>query len=111
MTSKYKTSFIRGRGGNVLEKGTDLTIKIAGSPVYIIGRLFRRTSRGMTMIQIEQSGSRQNPRKGQIKFEMKVRERGRIKPMPAGKYRVSTYAYFKNLGGKRWGDSFEIVDV
>ena len=107
--SRRSTNFDRGVGGNVLPHGANLTITIADNPTYIIGRLFKRTWWGKRMIQIEQTGTKQNPQNDSITFEMKERRRGETVPMPPGKYRVSTYAYFPGLGGKRWGDNFEVV--
>jgi len=61
------------------------------------------------LIQIEQTGSLNNPEKDQIKFEMARFTKGTLEHMPKGKYRVSCYAYFSGTGGKRWGDNFEIA--
>ena len=109
MVTKYNPNFIRGTSGNILEEGEDLVIKIDGNPVYIIGQLFKRKSFfRKNLIQIEQTGSRQNPQKDKITFEMKVRTPDGIKPMLPGKYKVVTYAYLPGTGGKRWADNFEI---
>lgn len=108
MVSKYRPNFEKGLGGNILPVGKDLVINVDGNPVYIIGQLFKRRFFWNQMIQIEQTGSRQNPEKDKITFEMKLRTSDGIKPMPAGKYRVITYAYIPGLGGKRWKDNFEI---
>lgn len=108
--SRYHPNFIKGANGNVLKSGDDLIIKIDGSPTYILGRLFVRQRFGRKkLIQIEQTGSPNNPEKDQITFEMTRFTKGNLEHMPKGKYRVSCYAYFPGIGGKRWGDNFEIV--
>ncbi len=109
MASRRSTNFHQGVRGNSLHAGQDLTITVKGSPVYIIGRLFKRTFYGKKLIQIEQTGSRQNPEKNSITFEMKERKGGKTVDMPPGKYTVSNYAYFSGMGGKRWVDDFEII--
>jgi len=107
--TERSTNFEKGESGNVLKQGTNLNITVDGNPKYIIGRLFKDTPHGMQMIQIEQSGSRQNPSLNTITFEMKQRQIGEIVPLTLGKYRVSNYAYFSGEGGKRWEDDFEII--
>lgn len=109
MATKYHPNFTSGKYGNILEPGKKLIIKIDGNPQYILGRLFcyQRFWR-KKLIQIEQTGSYNNPEKNQIKFEMFRYTKGMLEEMPKGKYRVSVYAYFSNIGGKRWGDNFEI---
>ena len=108
MVSKYKPNFERGPGGNILPIGKDLVINIDGRPMYIIGQLFRRKFFWWTLIQIEQTGTKQNPENDKITLEMKVRTPDGIMPMPRGKYRVITFAYLPGIGGKRWKDNFEI---
>lgn len=108
MTSRRSTNFHRGKKGNALQVGEDLTIKIAKKPLYVIGRLFKRTIFGNKLIQIEQTGTIGNPSKDSITFELKERFKGKTLPMKIGKYRVTTYAYFTGEGGKRWKDNFEI---
>ena len=103
-------NFVKGKKGHKLPAGQDLIIKIDGEPLYILGRLFARKKFGRKkLIQIEQTGSANNPKKDQIKFEMFRYTKGVDEEMPNGKYRVSCYAYFPGLGGKRWGDNFEIT--
>ena len=110
MATKYHPNFIQGVGGNILKPGDDLIIKVDGNPLYILGRLFVRKSFGRKkLIQIEQTGSPNNPEKNQIKFEMSRFTKGNLEHMPKGHYRVSCYAYFSGTGGKRWGDNFEIA--
>ena len=109
MASRRSTNFHEDARGNALHFGEDLTIKVAGNPVYIIGRLFKRTLFGKKLIQIEQTGSKQNPEKDSITFEMKERKNGVTQPMPRGKYTVTNYAYFTGEGGRMWSDKFEIV--
>ena len=108
MPSRYSTNLHREPSGNKLLEGEDLTVTIAGDPVYVIGRLFERHLFRKKLIQIEQTGHKRNPSKNSITFEMVENKGGVIHPMPPGKYRVTAYAYFKGLGGKRWGDNFEI---
>lgn len=109
MATKYHPNFVRGIGGNKLPQNTDLVIKIDGNPLYILGRLFVRSSWfRWKLIQIEQTGSPQNPQHDQITFEMVSYSKGEFKPMPPGKYKVSTYTYLTGIGGKRWTDEFEI---
>jgi len=107
MTTRI-TNFHKGKG-NSLKVGENLTIAIAEKPLYIIGRLFKRGIFRSKLIQIEQTGTRQNPNSDSITFEMKERSQGNTLPMEPGKYTVSTYAYFSGVGGKRWKDKFEIV--
>lgn len=108
--SRYKPEFRKGEDGNVLDHGKDLVINVSGNPLYVIGQLYRgHFFLTRKLIQIEQTGSRQNPQKDNIVFEMKERTNGIIQPMTKGKYRVVIYAYFVGLGGKRWRDNFEIV--
>ena len=109
MTTRYHPSFHQGIDGNKLKVGEDLVIKINGKPMYIIGQLFKRKSLfRKNLIQIEQTGTKQNPEKNQITFEMKERVLGEIKPMPPGKYMIRVYTYLSDLGGKRWTDKFEV---
>lgn len=109
MVSKYRPNFEREPGGNILAIGKDLVINVDGNPMYIIGQLFKRKSFfRKNLIQIEQTGSKQNPEKDKITFEMKIPTPDGIKPMPAGKYKVITYAYIPGTGGKRWTDDFEV---
>jgi hypothetical protein len=106
MASRYSTNFTQGVK-NELQVGRDLEIHVDGNPVYIIGQLFKKKSFfRKNLIQIEQTGSKQNPQKNHIVFEMKVPGG---QPMEPGKYHVVTYAYFQGLGGKRWKDDFEII--
>lgn len=111
MATRYHPNFTQGPNGNVLLVGTDLIIKLDGNPLYIIGQLFKRKSFfRKNLIQIEQTGSRQNPEKNQITFEMKeFLVRGEFQSMQPGKYRVVTYSYYPGTGGKRWGDDFEVI--
>lgn len=110
MMTRYNPNFTRGTNGNKLFSGKDLVIKIDGEPLYVLGRLFYRGFLGRKkLIQIEQTGSPRNPEKNQLKFEMTRYTKGKHEPMPKGNYRVSCYGYFPGLGGKRWGDNFEIV--
>lgn len=109
MTSKYHPNFVSSKQGNILESGQNLIIKINGNPSYILGRLFYRKRFGRKkLIQIEQTGSPNNPKKNQIKFEMFRYTKGVLEEMPKGKYRISVYAYFSKTGGNRWSDNFEI---
>lgn len=104
--SRYKPNFTRGANGNILQKGTNLTVVIEGNPLYITGQLFRRQSFGRKkLVQIEQTGSRGNPEKDRITLEMKNPD-GTPK---TGNYTVKTYAYFDGIGGKSWKDDFEVV--
>lgn len=109
MTTMRSTNFHKSRKGNALHVGEDLIIKIDNDPVYIIGRLFRRGMLRSKLIQIEQTGTKQNPQNDSIIFEMKERVQGKMVPMKPGKYTVSNYAYFTGIGGKRWKDKFEVV--
>ena len=109
MTSRRATNFHKDLRGNALKAGENLTITIDGSPLYIIGRLFKRGILRSKLIQIEQTGTKQNPNSDSITFEMKERFQGNTLPMEPGKYTVTTYAYFSGKGGKRWKDKFEIV--
>ena len=108
MVSKYRPNFERGVRGNILPVGKDLIINIDGDPMYIIGQLFKRRFFWPTMIQIEQTGTKQNPMKDKITFEMKIRTPEGTRPMPPGKYKVVTFSYLRGIGGKRWKDNFEI---
>ena len=110
MATRRSTNFVQGVGGNVLKQGTNLIISISDNPLYILGRLFVKQSFfRWKLIQIEQTGSPQNPERDKITFEMTAYSKGEFKPMPPGEYKVSTYAYFIGLGGKRWTDKFEVV--
>lgn len=106
MTSPYKPNFVKGKKGNCLLVGQDLIIKINGKPAYISGRLSKITPSGTRVIQIEQTGTRQNPEKDRIKFEMKTR---RGLPMKPGKYLVKTVANFTGRGENSWTDGFDVV--
>ena len=110
MVSRYHTNFVKAGRGNKLPVGQDLKIKIDDKPLYVLGRLFVITSWfRKKLIQIEQSGSPRNPKSNQLTFETKRYTKGHLENFPPGKYRVSCYGYFPGLGGKRWGDNFEIV--
>ena len=109
MTSLYSGNYIKGDLGNSLEQGQDLVIKIDGNPNYIIGQLFQLKLGRPKMIQIEQTGTMQNPEKDRVTFEMTQRKRGKYLPMPKGKYRVFIYAYLTGIGGKRWKDDFQVI--
>ncbi len=109
MATKYHPNFVRGLSGNKLPVGQDLIIKIDGEPLYIIAQLFKRKSFfRKNLIQIEQTGSRQNPQKDQVTLEMKEYVEGQLQPMEPGKYSVKTYTYISGVGGKRWSDDFEV---
>lgn len=109
MATRFHPNFVKGLDGNKLKVGQDLVIKIDDKPLYIIGRLFKGRWPLRRLIQIEQTGTKQNPERNQITFEMKAYlGKGKFGPMKPGKYRVSCYGYFPGLGGKRWGDNFEI---
>jgi len=108
--SRYKPNFVRGMSGNKLYEGKDLIIDIEGSPLYVLGRLFKIGFLGRRkLIQIEQTGTPNNPQSDKLKFEMTRFSNGLPANMPPGKYRVSCYGYFPGLGGKRWGDNFEVI--
>ena len=108
----YETNFHRGKKGNALSVGEDLNIKRGNDCVYIIGRLFKIKRFGFKkMIQIEQTGTRQNPESNSITFEMKKRKNGKTIPMPKGKYLVTSYVYRKKIGGTRYKDKFEVEDI
>jgi len=109
MVTKYRPNFRQALHGNTLSIGMDLVINVDGDPMYIIGQLFKRKLFWSSLIQIEQTGTRQNPEKDKITFEMKEREQGETTPMRPGRYKVVTYAYLPGIGGKRWKDNFEIV--
>jgi len=109
----YETNFHKGTSGNVLSIGEDLTITRDEKCWYVIGRLFKIDDNGHPkLIQIEQTGSRQNPHPNSITFEMKQRENGETVPLPIGNYFVSCYVSFKPDAkkgrGSRFGDQFEI---
>ena len=109
MTSLYSSNFIKTDKGNGVEQGQDVVIKIDGNPNYIIGQLFQYKLGRPRMIQIEQTGTMQNPEKDRVTFEMTQRKRGKNLPMPTGKYRVVIYAYISGVGGKRWKDDFQVI--
>ena len=109
MTSLYSGNFIQSDKGNAITQGMDLIIKIDGNPNYIIGQLFQYKLGRPKMIQIEQTGTMQNPEKDRVTFEMTQRKRGKNVPMPKGKYRAVIYAYISGVGGKRWKDDFQVI--
>ena len=109
MTSLYSGNYIQSDKGNSLQQGQDLVIKIDGNPNYIIGQLFQYKLGRRRMIQIEQTGTMQNPEKDRVTFEMVNRRRGKYVPMDKGKYRVVIYAYLTGIGGKRWTDDFQVI--
>ena len=106
MTTLYSSNFIQGDKGNSIQQGQDVVIKIDGNPNYIIGQLFQYHLGRRKLIQIEQTGTMQNPEKDRVTFEMIQRKN---KPMPTGKYRVVIYAYLTGIGGKRWTDDFQVI--
>lgn len=109
MATRYHPNFVKApTNENGLPVGTDLVIKVDDNPRYIIGQLFKLKSFYKTLIQIEQTGSAQNPEKDQITLEMKEYSGGVAQNLPPGKYMVVTYAYIKGLGGKRWRDKFVV---
>jgi len=107
--SLYSANYIQGSKGNSLTQGVDLVVKIGGNPNYIIGQLYHHSKGRKKLIQIEQTGTIQNPQKDQVTFEMKQRKKGSYSHMSKGKYRVVVYAYLFDLGGKRWTDDFEVI--
>lgn len=106
----YQTNFHKGKTGNALRVGENLTIQRKGENCeYIIGRLFKIDTNGKPqMIQIEQTGTKQNPQTNSITFELKQRENGKTISMPPGKYLVTSYTYLMDRGGSRFEDYFEI---
>ncbi len=109
MTTLYSSNFSQTDKGNGIQQGQDVVIKIDGNPNYIIGQLFQYKLGRPRMIQIEQTGTMQNPEKDRVTFEMSLRKRSKTVPMPKGKYRVVIYAYLTGVGGKRWKDDFQVV--
>jgi len=109
MTSLYSSNFIQGDKGNSIQQGQDVVIKIDGNPNYIIGQLIQYHLGRRKLIQIEQTGTMQNPEKDRVTFEM-VKKKGRkYSPMKTGKFRVVIYAYISGVGGKKWTDDFEVI--
>ncbi len=106
MASPYSTNFHKEKTGNSLYVGEDLTVKIAGSPIYIAGVLYKRKSFGRKqVIQIEQTGHKGNKSKDSITFEMKNPNGSQ---MSIGDYRVKT-TWNSGVGDQSIGDNFEIV--
>jgi len=103
--SRYNTNFAKGKHGNELFFDK-LRIIIDDNPVYITGQLFKNGFFKKKLIQIEQTGTRNNPQKDSIVFEMLNADKTR---MDKGTYTVKIYSYFDGLGGKSWTDKFELV--
>lgn len=103
--SRYNTNFSKGTNGNILI-GSELKITIEGNPTYITGQLFKNGIFRKKLIQIEQTGTRNNPQNDSIVFEMINANKTR---MDKGTYTVKTYSYFDGLGGKSWTDKFKLV--
>ena len=105
----YEANFEKGDKGNSIRQGVDLTIKIGDNPHYIIGQLIQLKMGRKKLIQIEQTGTMQNPQKDSITFEMVQKKRGSYSPLPKGKYRTVCYAYLTGKGGRRFTDDFEVI--
>lgn len=99
---KITTNFVKGRHGNTLVEDK-LTITISDNPTYITGQLFKNGIFRKKLIQIEQTGTPNNPQSNSITFEMY--KHGKVR-MDSGTYTVKTYAYFSGIGGKSWTDKF-----
>jgi len=106
MASRYSSNLHAGTKGNALNQGEDLEIAIADNPSYIIGQLFSFKNGRKKLIQLEQTGTPQNPQRDSIIFEMSQRNGS---DMEKGSYMAITYSYLPGIGGKRWRDKFEIV--
>lgn len=110
---EYNTNFHRGLRvkGNALNWGEDLIITVPGLPIYITAELFKR--KGLfglkrNLIQIEQTGTKQNPSNETISLELKRRKAGKMVNMDRGKYAVKIIAHFNGVGEKHWYDKFEV---
>ena len=102
-------NFRKGENGNILKQGTDLVVNVDGGAVWVTGRLVKHTRFGDLVIQIEQSKSKDNPMTEVLNFEMVLREEEKVVPYKVGKYQITTTAYFKGVGERRWIDDFEII--
>lgn len=88
----YKTNFQRGQKGNMLSFGTpELKIKIEGAR-WMAGRLSMRKGNGFKVIQIEQSGTKNNPWNDKIVFELVKKNGKSTSPLPSGEYRITVRA-------------------
>lgn len=106
---EYQNNFHKGKHGNTLAYGTPLVITIPGSPTYIAGILYKLGIFGRKKaIQIEQTGSRNNPSHDSITFEMKKYEDHRLVPMGKGKYMVIIRAALPGQGDGGFRDKFVI---
>jgi hypothetical protein len=100
------TNLHRELSGNSLHYGEDLTITVSDNPKYVAGRLMKLKSFGRKqVIQIEQTGHKNNPSKDSITFEMKNADGSN---MERGKYRYQI-KYDNGFSDQGIGDNFEIV--
>lgn len=109
--TRYKPNFVRRPSGNKLPHGKDLIIKVEGATI-VTGILRKRKFLRWKVIQIEQSGHKNNPLIDQIKFEMVTydKETGELIPMPKGSFRVTTLFHDPKTPGDStsYNDKFEI---
>lgn len=108
MSDWFLTNFQRGTKGNMLPFGCrELKIKIAGSK-WVAGRLDMKKNGQWKVIQIEQTGTKNNPWKDKVVFEMLKIQDGKVVPMPPGDYRVTLRAE-RGSGVTGVTDEFYIV--
>jgi len=102
MPSWYQTNFQRGDHGNMLRYGKkNLIVRIPGAR-WVAGRLSQKRQNGSyKVIQIEQTGTRNNPWKDTIVFEMLKVDGGQIVPMSLGGYRITVRAMKRSVVGVR----------
>lgn len=107
MPSWYQTNFQRGQQGNMLPYGKkNLIVRIPGAR-WVAGRLSQKIIDGSyKVIQIEQTGTRNNPWQDTIVFEMIKVQGGEIVSMERGEYRITIRAMKRSVVGVR--DEFYI---
>jgi hypothetical protein len=97
LTQSFKTNLKKGGSrGAYLERNEDLTITVEGNPYATSGMLYQRKFKIFWRpIQAEQTGTKFNPEKNQITFEMRKwnRKEGRHEAL-LGEFSFKLRGYF-----------------
>ena len=90
----YHPNFHSSNRGNAISRGSDLVVKIDGA-AWTSGILYRSAWLGLRKkyLQIEQTGTKNNPERNQVTFEMKAYDKKTktVTDMPPGKYGIIIY--------------------
>ena len=105
----YRTNMERFEGGNGIKYSEPyLWVQVKDPGMYVAGVIIDENGKAL---QVEQSGSRNNPWTDTIRFELYSKEQGGVvrKPYPKGTYRLEIRANTRTTLDAGTGDEFCIV--